>query len=98
MVGPSERTVATALSWRAGRSTESKSRIYCLFTFFGTRCTSPWEKRMSSETLVFGACPAPMVGSDGILLAHGSGGKLTGQLIEQVIVPALHNRVLASLD
>lgn len=43
-------------------------------------------------------CPAPIRHSEHILLGHGSGGRLGAELIEQVIVPALHNATLAALD
>jgi hydrogenase expression/formation protein HypE len=43
-------------------------------------------------------CPVPFAGSGHILLGHGSGGKLTARLIEETIVPALHNPLLAVLD
>jgi hydrogenase expression/formation protein HypE len=42
-------------------------------------------------------CPIPKTDYDRILLAHGSGGKLTRQLIESVILPQLHNPLLADL-
>jgi hydrogenase expression/formation protein HypE len=54
---------------------------------------------MSSEsTELFGSCPRPMVETERILLAHGSGGKLSAQLVEKLIVPTLQNPVLAVLD
>jgi hydrogenase expression/formation protein HypE len=43
-------------------------------------------------------CPVPFAGAEEILLGHGSGGKLTARLIEETIVPALHNPLLAALD
>jgi hydrogenase expression/formation protein HypE len=49
------------------------------------------------EALGF-ACPVPIAGTDEILLGHGSGGKLTARLIEETIVPALHNPILEVLD
>jgi hydrogenase expression/formation protein HypE len=39
-----------------------------------------------------------MVETERILLAHGSGGKLSAQLVEKLIVPTLQNPVLAVLD
>ena len=67
-----------------------------------------WEKTMSSEPSVCpggpggcaarARCPVPFAGADEILLGHGSGGKLTARLIEETIVPALHNPLLAALD
>jgi hydrogenase expression/formation protein HypE len=55
---------------------------------------------MSSERgpAPFAACPAPLTWSEEILLGHGSGGKLTAQLIERLILPAFENPMLAPLD
>ena len=55
---------------------------------------------MSSDAVVvpFPACPLPLVDSDEILLGHGSGGRLTAQLVEGLIVPAFANPALARLD
>jgi hydrogenase expression/formation protein HypE len=55
---------------------------------------------MSSEaTVVFdGTCAAPRTETERVLLAHGSGGLLTSQLIEQLIVPAFRNPALEALD
>ena len=39
----------------------------------------------------FGACPVPRTDTDQVLLGHGSGGLLTAQLIEDLILPAFHN-------
>jgi len=44
------------------------------------------------------ACPLPITHHDQIVLGHGSGGKLTAQLIEQVFLPAFSNPVLDKLD
>jgi hydrogenase expression/formation protein HypE len=44
------------------------------------------------------ACPLPFVDSDEVLLGHGSGGRLTAQLVEQLIVPAFANPALEPLD
>lgn len=46
----------------------------------------------------FPACPAPLTDTGTVLLGHGSGGKLTGQLIEQLILPAFGNPALCALD
>ena len=43
-------------------------------------------------------CPAPIATKDTVLLGHGSGGKLSADLIRDVILPAFHNPVLARLD
>jgi hydrogenase expression/formation protein HypE len=52
---------------------------------------------MSSEN-PFGACPVPLAQTDEILLAHGSGGKLTAQLIEGLLLPAFRNAILEPLE
>jgi hydrogenase expression/formation protein HypE len=44
------------------------------------------------------SCPVPIAQTDCVLLGHGSGGKLTSQLVEQLIVPAFSNPALAQLD
>jgi hydrogenase expression/formation protein HypE len=46
----------------------------------------------------FGACPVPLAERDQILLAHGSGGLLTAQLIEELVLPAFRNPALEALD
>lgn len=43
-------------------------------------------------------CPAPLPAKDTILLGHGSGGKLSAELIRDIFLPAFQNPVLARLD
>ena len=43
-------------------------------------------------------CPAPLVGTDTVLLGHGSGGKLSAQLLRDIFLPALANPVLSRLE
>jgi hydrogenase expression/formation protein HypE len=45
-----------------------------------------------------GSCPRPLLESDEILLGHGSGGKLTADLLDRVFLPAFHNPYLDRLD
>jgi hydrogenase expression/formation protein HypE len=45
-----------------------------------------------------GACPLPKFGYEQILLGHGSGGRLTGELIQGLFVPGFGNEVLAALE
>ncbi len=42
-------------------------------------------------------CPAPISNYDKILLGHGSGGKLTSELIKNIFLPAFQNPYLAEL-
>ncbi|HZP17717.1 MAG TPA: AIR synthase related protein, partial [Terriglobales bacterium] len=43
-------------------------------------------------------CPTPLHARDRILLGHGSGGKLSAELIREVFLPAFSNPTLARLD
>jgi hydrogenase expression/formation protein HypE len=47
---------------------------------------------------MFSDCPLPVTATDRVLLGHGSGGKLTAELIERLIVPAFANPALEALD
>jgi len=53
---------------------------------------------MSSDQVPFSNCPIPIAGTKEILLGHGSGGKLTADLIEKIILPAFTNAALDRLD
>lgn len=54
---------------------------------------------MSDNTPVtFGGCPLPLLEHKQIMLGHGSGGKLTAELIEKLFLPAFTNAVLDKLD
>ena len=44
------------------------------------------------------ACPVPIRERDVILIGHGSGGRMTSELLERVVVPALSNPTLDALD
>jgi hydrogenase expression/formation protein HypE len=45
-----------------------------------------------------GTCPLPVAEYDHVLLGHGSGGKLSADLLKQVFLPALGNSVLDALE
>lgn len=51
-----------------------------------------------SDTATFGSCPLPALEHKQIVLGHGSGGKLTAELIERLFLPAFANPVLDKLD
>lgn len=52
-----------------------------------------------SEIVLPGAsCPLPVMHHDFIVLGHGSGGKLTAELLESVFLPAFSNPLLDKLD
>ena len=43
-------------------------------------------------------CPAPLPARDTVLLGHGSGGRLSADLIREIFLPAFQNPILARLD
>jgi hydrogenase expression/formation protein HypE len=43
-------------------------------------------------------CPTPLTDYEHVLLGHGSGGKLTADLIQRVFLPAFGNEVLSRLE
>lgn len=45
-----------------------------------------------------GSCPLPFTQYDRVLLGHGSGGRLSADLIHRLFLPAFNNEVLARLD
>ncbi|MBI4815223.1 MAG: hydrogenase expression/formation protein HypE [Deltaproteobacteria bacterium] len=51
-----------------------------------------------SSTGGLGACPVPIGSYDRIVLGHGSGGRLTNELISEVFLPAFDNAVLSRLE
>ncbi|HVT30429.1 MAG TPA: hydrogenase expression/formation protein HypE [Lacipirellulaceae bacterium] len=46
----------------------------------------------------FGTCPLPKSDYEHVLLGHGSGGKLTADLIQNIFLPSLGNQVLDALE
>ena len=44
------------------------------------------------------ACPAPLPAGKTVLLGHGSGGRLTSELIRELFLPAFQSAALARLD
>ncbi len=53
---------------------------------------------MSEVSPIFGSCPLPIFEHKQIVLGHGSGGKLTAELIDKVFRPAFANPILDKLD
>src|SRR5215218_10498542 len=44
------------------------------------------------------SCPVPLMSYDHVLLGHGSGGKLSAQLIQQLFLPEFRDETLARLE
>jgi len=53
---------------------------------------------LSTKTIIELSCAVPLPAKDTILLGHGSGGRLSAELIRDVFLPALKNPVLSRLD
>lgn len=52
---------------------------------------------MSNESLLTASCPLPIADYQQVVLAHGSGGKLSHQLIQKMVLPTFRNALLAPL-
>jgi hydrogenase expression/formation protein HypE len=44
------------------------------------------------------SCPLPLTTTDQVLLGHGSGGKLSAELVRDIFLPAFQNPILAELN
>ena len=44
------------------------------------------------------SCPAPLPAVDCVLLGHGSGGRLSADLLQKIFLPAFENSILSRLD
>lgn len=56
------------------------------------------EQAGTANTQGFGVCPLPIFEHPQIVLGHGSGGKLSAELIEKVFVSRFHNPLLDRMD
>ncbi len=52
----------------------------------------------ASQPILGAACPLPIHEREVIMLGHGSGGRLSAELIERLILPAFRNPALEALD
>ena len=50
------------------------------------------------KSIVELSCPAPVASKDTVLLGHGSGGKLSADLVRDIFLPAFRNPALSRLD
>lgn len=56
------------------------------------------QKPEAVLTGVFGSCPVPVSQYDRVLLGHGSGGRLSADLVQRLFLPAFRNDILARLE
>jgi|SRR5689334_4192379 len=52
---------------------------------------------MADESFLSASCPLPITNYKQIVLAHGSGGKVSKQLIDKIVLPQFSNELLAPL-
>src|SRR6478672_10261818 len=52
----------------------------------------------NAKTIAGISCPTPLPAKDTVLLGHGSGGKLSAELVRDVFLPAFRNPALSRLD
>ena len=50
------------------------------------------------STLSGFTCPVPLSSTERVLLGHGSGGKLSADLLQKFFLPAFDNPILSRLD
>ena len=55
------------------------------------------EENVPIDSLLTASCPLPITNYKQIVLAHGSGGKLSHQLIEKMVLPQFRNELLEPL-
>jgi hydrogenase expression/formation protein HypE len=55
------------------------------------------EEKGPTDSLLTASCPLPITNYKQIVLAHGSGGKLSHQLIEKMVLPQFRNELLEPL-
>src|SRR5436189_6021715 len=86
----------------------SISRIVRARTAHRARQTDPLEHAKTqaaihdsqfpnNESFLTASCPLPITNYKQIVLAHGSGGKLSHQLIEKMVLPQFRNELLEPL-
>lgn len=54
--------------------------------------------RPATKSILGAGCPLPLAEREVIMLGHGSGGRLSAELVERLIVPAFGNPALDPLD
>jgi hydrogenase expression/formation protein HypE len=62
------------------------------------RTGEPTEAAAELQPMPFGSCPMPIFDHKQIVIGHGSGGKLTADLIDKIFLPAFRNPTLDKLD
>ncbi|HEY2143423.1 MAG TPA: hydrogenase expression/formation protein HypE [Candidatus Udaeobacter sp.] len=55
------------------------------------------SEEVTAETLLTASCPLPITNYKEIVLAHGSGGKLSQQIIQRMVLPQFRNSLLQPL-
>jgi hydrogenase expression/formation protein HypE len=71
-----------------------------LITNIGGTLSESWTLPLSENTIstLEMTCPVPLPVKDTVLLGHGSGGKLSAELIQSIFLPAFRSAALEKLD
>jgi hydrogenase expression/formation protein HypE len=71
-----------------------------LITNIGGTLSESWSLPLSENTIstLEMTCPVPLPVKDTVLLGHGSGGKLSAELIQSIFLPAFRSAALEKLD
>jgi hydrogenase expression/formation protein HypE len=64
----------------------------------GTWCLRLSLQMAETKTIAEITCPTPLPAKDRVVLGHGSGGKLSAELLQNIFLPAFQNPVLSRLD
>jgi len=59
---------------------------------------TPESSPRPSVADLLGSCPLPFARHDRVLLGHGSGGRLSADLLHHVFLPVLGNEILSRLE
>src|SRR5262249_34500897 len=87
------RTTSTDAIWRMRQSCNLSPELRW------RAMTEPQPMTSSKVSAAsFGSCPLPISDRQQIVLGHGSGGKLTADLIDQIFLPAFRNPILDKLN
>src|SRR5262249_10779466 len=80
------------------RWSRAKARAPRTITIAATRLPAEESEPMPVKTIAEVGCPVPLLLRDTVLLGHGSGGKLSAELIRDISLPAFQNPALSRLD
>jgi hydrogenase expression/formation protein HypE len=82
---------------RDGSPSRPPSARPAVAPYRGNRDTATRDEQLPTESLLTASCPLPITNYKQIVLAHGSGGKLSHELIDKMVLPQFQNEFLDAL-